>query len=344
MSHPNKVSQNIYNQLPDFVKADYPAFEKFLEYYYKSQEKTGQPQNIINEFQKLLNIDEYDFKLIRSESALLEPVTATDDIITVESVDDFLEKNGSILLDEEIIYYERANKSPEISLTEGISYEEYREKWIELQSPYMAFNGVVRTFPLLSQDNPIAPPSEDHIVIRLFGKYLIPGVDYTIQGTSVVFTDPPRSPNPSDSIEETAVFYLKGFLQDSIQEVDNISSLFNSSRTEFPLEVSGVNYNPVLQVYLNVVINDNLLVPYKDFSVINRNGQYFLKLKVAPPSQARAYIGSVEAPISSFGSGATAIAQINNNGNLTGIKVKSGGTNYRLQYPPAVEVGGYWRR
>ena len=338
MSHPNKVSQNIYNQLPDFIKADYPAFEKFLEYYYKSQEKTGQPQNIINEFQKLLNIDEYDFKLIRSESELLEPVTATDDIITVESVDDFLEKNGSILLNEEIIYYERANKSPEISLTEGISYEEYREKWIELQSPYMDFNGVVRTFPLLSQDNPIAPPSEDHIVIRLFGKYLIPGVDYTIQGTSVVFTDPPRSPNPSDSIEETAVFYLKGFLQDPIQEVDNISSLFNSSRTEFPLEVSGVNYNPVLQVYLNVVINDNLLVPYKDFSIINRDGQYFIKMKVAPPSQARSYIGSVEAPISSFGSGATAIAQINNNGNLTGIKVKSGGTNYRLQYPPAVEV------
>ena len=338
MSHSNKVSQNILNQLPDFIKADYPAFEKFLEYYYKSQEKTGQPQNIINEFQNYLNIDEYDFSLIRSDSQLLEPVSATDDVITVESVDNFLDKNGSILLNDEIIYYEEANKSPEISLTEGISYEEYREKWVELQSPYMTFNGVQRTFPILSQDNPIAPPSNDHLIIRLFGKYQIPGVDYVVQGTSVVFTDPPRSPNPSDSIEETAIFYLKGFLQDPIEAVDNINTLFNSSRTEFPLEVDDVNYNPVLQVYLNVIINDELLVPFKDFSVINRNGAYFLKLKNAPPAQARAYIGSVEAPISSFGTGAAAIAQVSNDGSLSGIKVKSGGSNYRLQYPPAVEV------
>ena len=338
MSHSNKVSQNILNQLPDFIKADYPAFEKFLEYYYKSQEKTGQPQNIINEFQKYLNIDEYDFGLIRSDSQLLEPVSATDDVITVESVDNFLDKNGSILLNDEIIYYEEANKSPEISLTEGISYEEYREKWVELQSPYMTFNGVQRTFPILSQDNPIAPPSNDHLIIRLFGKYQIPGVDYVVQGTDVVFTDPPRSPNPSDSIEETAIFYLKGFLQDPIEEVDNINTLFNSSRTEFPLEVDGVKYNPVLQVYLNVIINDELLVPFKDFSVINRNDTYFLKLKNAPPAQARAYIGSVEAPISSFGTGAAAIAQVSTDGSLSGIKVKSGGSNYRLQYPPAVEV------
>ena len=127
-------------------------------------------------------------------------------------------------------------------------------------------------------------PSNDHLIIRLFGKYQIPGVDYVVQGTDVVFTDPPRSPNPSDSIEETAIFYLKGFLQDPIEEVDNINTLFNSARTEFPLEVDDVNYNPVLQVYLNVIINDELLVPFTDFSVINRDGAYFLKLKNAPPA------------------------------------------------------------
>ena len=63
-SNPNKVSQNVLNQLPDFIKSDFPAFEKFLEYYYKSQEKTGQPQNIINEFQNYLDIDKYDFSFI----------------------------------------------------------------------------------------------------------------------------------------------------------------------------------------------------------------------------------------------------------------------------------------
>ena len=101
-SNPNKVSQNVLNQLPDFIKSDFPAFEKFLEYYYKSQEKTGQPQNIINEFQNYLDIDKYDFSLIRSTTSLLEPVTATSDVITVESVDNFLNNDGSILIGDEI--------------------------------------------------------------------------------------------------------------------------------------------------------------------------------------------------------------------------------------------------
>ena len=96
--------------------------------------------------------------------------------------------DGSILIGDEIIYYERADKSPEISLTDGVSYEEFREKWIELQSPYLTFNGVQRVFSLLSEDNPIAPPSADHVVVRLFGKYQIPNVDFTISGTDIIFT------------------------------------------------------------------------------------------------------------------------------------------------------------
>ena len=337
-NNPNKVSQNVLNQLPDFIKSDFPAFEKFLEYYYKSQEKTGQPQNIINQFQNYLDIDKYDFSLIRSNTSLLEPVTATSDVITVESVDNFLTNDGSILIGDEIIYYERADKSPEISLTDGVSYEEFREKWIELQSPYLTFNGVQRVFSLLSEDNPIAPPSADHVVVRLFGKYQIPNVDFTISGTDIIFTDAPRSPNPSDSVEETAIFYLKGFLQDPIQLVDGIASQFNSSNKEYNITVSGNRYNPVLDVYLNVIIGDNLLVPFIDYSVVTEGLNTVLKLKNAPASDARAYIASIEAPISSFGSGATAVAQIGADGDLSGIKVKNGGSNYRIQYPPSVDI------
>ena len=337
-SNPNKVSQNVLNQLPDFIKSDFPAFEKFLEYYYKSQEKTGQPQNIISEFQNYLDIDQYDFSLIRSTTSLLEPVTNNSDVITVESVDNFLTNDGSILIGDEIIYYERADKSPEISITDGVSYEEFREKWIEIQSPYLTFNGVQRVFPLLSEDNPIAPPSADHVVIRLFGKYQIPNVDFTIAGTDIVFTDAPRSPNPSDSVEETAIFYLKGFLQDPIQIVDDISTDFNSSKKEYNITVSGNRYNPVLDVYLNVIIGDNLLVPFIDYAVVTEGSNTVLKLKNAPPSDARSYIASIEAPISSFGSGATAVGQIGATGNLSGIKVKNGGSNYRIEYPPSVDI------
>ena len=334
----NKVSQNVLNQLPDFIRADYPAFEKFLQYYYKGQEKTGQPQNIVNEFRDYLNIDEYDFNLIQSETSLLEEVTNTADVITVESVDDFAESNGSLLVNDEIIYYEKADKSPEVSLTDGVSYPEFREKWIELQSPYLTFNGVQRSFPLASENAPIAPPSADHIVVRLFGKYLIPTVDFTISGTDIIFQDPPRSPNPSDSVEETAIFYLKGFLQDSVQVLDPIASQFNSSKTEFDLEKSEVSYTPVLTVYLNVIIGDKLLIPYVDYSVVSDGLKQTLKLKTAPSADERAYLGSIEAPITSFGTGATAVAQIDNAGKLSGIKVKKGGKDYRLTNPPAVTV------
>ena len=333
----NKVSQNVLNQLPEFIRADYPAFEKFLQYYYKGQEKTGQPQNIVNEFREYLNIDEFDFNLIQSETSLLEEVTATSDTITVESVDDFAETNGSLLVNDEIIYYERADKSPEISLTDGVSYSEFREKWVELQNPYLQFNGVNKTFALLSEDNPIAPPSDDHIVVRLFGKYQIPGVDYTVAGTDIVFTEPPRSPNPSDSVEETAIFYLKGFLQDSIRVLDPINSNFNSSNTEFNLTSGNFKYVPVLTVYLQVIIADKLLIPYIDYSVVNDGTNEILKLKTAPASDDRVYIGSIEAPITSFGTGASAVAQITN-GKLSGIKVKGGGKDYRLTNPPAVTV------
>ena len=42
----NKVSQSVVSQTPDFIGNDYPLFNKFIEYYYRSQEKTGLGQNL----------------------------------------------------------------------------------------------------------------------------------------------------------------------------------------------------------------------------------------------------------------------------------------------------------
>ena len=52
----NKVSQSLLSQSPEFVQAEYPLFNKFLEYYYRSQEKTGLGQNILNNFLSYLDI------------------------------------------------------------------------------------------------------------------------------------------------------------------------------------------------------------------------------------------------------------------------------------------------
>ena len=60
----NKVSQAIGSQSPDFIKGEYPLFTKFLEYYYKSQEKTGLGQNILNNFLQYLDIDKLDIGIL----------------------------------------------------------------------------------------------------------------------------------------------------------------------------------------------------------------------------------------------------------------------------------------
>ena len=85
----NKVSQSILQQSPEFVRNEYPLFTKFLEYYYKSQEKTGMGQNILNNFLQYLNIDKLDIGILDGKTELVEAITATSDRIVVESVDSF---------------------------------------------------------------------------------------------------------------------------------------------------------------------------------------------------------------------------------------------------------------
>ena len=60
MTNINKVSQSIVTQTPEFITDEYPLFNKFIEYYYRSQEKTGLGQNILNNFLQYLDIDKLD--------------------------------------------------------------------------------------------------------------------------------------------------------------------------------------------------------------------------------------------------------------------------------------------
>ena len=80
----NKVSQSIASQSPEFLKTDYPLFNKFIEYYYRSQEKTGMGQNIINNFLQYLDIDKLDINILGGTTKVVEGITAeSDEIIAV---------------------------------------------------------------------------------------------------------------------------------------------------------------------------------------------------------------------------------------------------------------------
>ena len=97
----NKVSQSIASQSPEFLKTEYPLFNKFIEYYYRSQEKTGLGQNIINNFLQYLDIDKLDVDILDGATKIVEPIAKDSDTIVVESVDSFLDTNGSILIGDD---------------------------------------------------------------------------------------------------------------------------------------------------------------------------------------------------------------------------------------------------
>ena len=102
----NKVSNAVYNQLPDFISSEYELFTKFVEYYYKSQEKTGLGQNILNNFLGYLDIDQLDIDILDGSTSLVENISNESTTISVENVDKFLAENGTILIGDEVIFYE----------------------------------------------------------------------------------------------------------------------------------------------------------------------------------------------------------------------------------------------
>ena len=82
----NKVSNVSSYQTPDFIESEYPLFNRFIEYYYKSQEKTGLGQNILNNFLQYLDIDKLDIGILDGATKIVETLAIDADNITVESV------------------------------------------------------------------------------------------------------------------------------------------------------------------------------------------------------------------------------------------------------------------
>ena len=326
----NKVSQSIVSQTPDFIANDYPLFNKFIEYYYRSQEKTGLGQNIVNEFLQYLDIDKLNIDILDGASKLVEATTTTADEIVVESIDSFLSKDGSVLIGNEVVYYESTTASPNIALSPGISYEQVKLKWTTLASLLNSFDGTTVRFSLTSQDSPVAAPSPQHLIVSNYGKILTPGTDYTVDGTDIVFTTAPRTRIPADDSTSTYITYQSGFVENTIVAVDNISGAFGEGKRQFTLTRNGSSYEPIVDEYILAIYDQRLLVPKVDFFI---DGDQFIFL-TAPLNGRFLSLYSIEAPIPSFGSGALGYSRIDDNGSLTSGSLKATGGSYRYEYPP----------
>ena len=76
---------------------------------------------------------------MEGKTKIVEAITDKSTKIVVESIEQFLEENGSIMIGDEVIYYENTTSSPNIALSPGISYEQVKLKWTNLATPINDF-------------------------------------------------------------------------------------------------------------------------------------------------------------------------------------------------------------
>ena len=103
-----KFQDIVENQVPRFVRDDFPLLPDFLKSYYVSQEVPGGTLDLIQNLDKYVKVDElYGLK---TNTILSEDLTQTSSVIKTQAAGNFTvgfpDKNGLIKIDDEIIFYE----------------------------------------------------------------------------------------------------------------------------------------------------------------------------------------------------------------------------------------------
>ena len=98
-----KISSVVKNQLPDFIKADFPLAGDFLAQYYTALENQGSTLDILQNIDKYIKIDELTDLIDSTE--LSTNVGIADNTISVKSTTGFPDSFGLLEIDSEIITY-----------------------------------------------------------------------------------------------------------------------------------------------------------------------------------------------------------------------------------------------
>ena len=101
-----KISTIVDNQIPSYVREDYPIVVEFLKQYYKAQEYQGGPVDVITNIDKYSNIENLTNNI--DNITLGGSINSTQDVITVgdaTGTDGFPDSYGLLKIDDEIITY-----------------------------------------------------------------------------------------------------------------------------------------------------------------------------------------------------------------------------------------------
>ena len=328
------VSDRVENQLPEFIRQEDRQLVNFLFEYYKSQEKTGRPYDILNNLLRYLDLDSYTSEQLDSATALLKDIGVYDNKIEIEGIDGFQEQNGSIMIDNEVIYYEKVTRGPDVIITPGISYDQFNKKKQQLENPFQLFDGVETTFPLSFLGTPVAPPSAEHLIVIAYNVMMVPNVDYFVEGLNIRFATPPRDQIGADNSEFTSITYLVGYSDQVIKTADAIPYQEWQNTKYYPLRINTQSYTPTSSVGLIIKKNNRLQVPYEDFTLFEDRVVFKNEIGAADDIHIR----SVEYNAPSYGSGASAIAKVADDGTIESLIPKTGGAKYRIDFAPKVTI------
>ena len=98
-----KISSIIENQLPQFVKEEFPLVSEFLSQYYISLENQGGTSDILQNIDQYIKVD--SLTNLTESTTLSSDVTFFDSTLNVASTAGFPDSYGLLLIDSEIITY-----------------------------------------------------------------------------------------------------------------------------------------------------------------------------------------------------------------------------------------------
>ena len=98
-----KVSSSIVGQVPSYLPSEYPNFVNFVKDYYRFLETNGNPLDLLNGVQDLIDIDTYTG--IDTSAPLLVSIDDDDTEISVTGHVEFPRSQGLLKINDEVIIY-----------------------------------------------------------------------------------------------------------------------------------------------------------------------------------------------------------------------------------------------
>ena len=114
-----KARHLIQDQVPSFVRDNYPEFQGFLRSYYESLEEPGGPSDILNNIDQYVRLENLSELVYFTNTT--EGVGIFNDEILVDSTQGFPETQGLIQIDNEVISYQSKTPTTFVGCERGFS-------------------------------------------------------------------------------------------------------------------------------------------------------------------------------------------------------------------------------